>query len=133
MNKNSINRYWGGKILEWCINNLGESKYHDTSPSLIVYVKRTKDQCYKAKDTLGYFDEDINVIVVFAKKHKSFNLFIDTIIHEYIHYKQNIAGRYYKILKKSDYNNHPFEIEAREAATRYIKECRTYLRKNFLK
>lgn len=127
MNKTHINRYWGEKILEWCIDNLGESKYHDTSPNLVVYIKRTKDQHYKDKDTLGYFDEDINTIVVFAKKHKSFNSFIGTIIHEYTHYKQNIIGRYNKLLQKSDYISHPFEVEARENEEKYVKECRDYL------
>ena len=69
MNITHINRYWGEKILEWCVNNLGESKYHETLPNLVVYVKRTKDQYYKDKDILGYFDEETNTIFVFAKKH----------------------------------------------------------------
>ena len=127
MNKTHINRYWGEKILEWCVNNLGESKYHETLPNLVVYAKRTKDQYYKDKDTLGYFDEEINTIVIFAKKHKSFNSFIGAIIHEYTHYKQNITGRYNKLLKKSSYETHPFEDEARENEDKYVKECRNYL------
>lgn len=127
MNKNHINRYWGEKILEWCVDNLGKSKYHETPPGLVVYIKRTKDQCYKDKSVLGYFDEDINTIVVFAKKHNSFNSFIGTIIHEYTHYKQNITGRYHKLLEQSSYETHPFEIEACENEKKYIKECRDYL------
>jgi Zn-dependent peptidase ImmA (M78 family) len=130
MNKNNINKYWGNKILEWCIDNLGESKYHDSPPNLTIYIKRTKDKYFKDnKHVLGYFDEDDNVIIVFAKNHKSFSSFIGTIIHEYTHYKQNIAGRYDKLLEKSNYDNHPFEIEAREAEKKYLKECNTYLKK----
>jgi hypothetical protein len=128
MNKSHINRYWGEKILKWCIDNLGESKYHDDYPRLMVYIKRTEDKYYSNnKYVLGYFDEDDNIIIIFAKKHKSFTSFIGTIIHEYTHYKQNIAGRYDKLLEKSDYNDHPFEVEARKNEEKYIKKCKVYL------
>jgi hypothetical protein len=131
MNRDNINRYYGNKILEWCIDTLGKSKYHVTYPNLIVYIKRTKDKCFENnKYILGYFDECENNIIIFAKNHKSFISFVGTIIHEYIHYKQNIAGMYYKLLNKSNYDEHPFEVEAREAENRYKKECLSYLKRN---
>ena len=120
MNVTHVNKFWGKKIVEWCIDNLGESKYQDTPPRIILYNRNNK--------IYGYYNEEKNIIVIYLKKHKSFKSFIGTIIHEYTHHLQNIEGKYYKILKKSGYKKHPFEIEAYNNELKYVRECKDYLK-----
>ena len=53
-----------------------------------------------------------------------------TIIHEWTHSKQNIIGKYNKLLKKFGYKNHPMEIEACETEKKWNRKALNYMKKN---
>lgn len=115
-----VNKFWGDKILKWCIDNMGSSKFQSFSPRIRYYKKGSL--------YYGYYNEDKNLIVIYLNVNKSFDLFVKTIIHEYTHYQQNITGKYRKILKKNDYNSHPYEIIASKNEEIFFKKCKKDLK-----
>ena len=87
MNTSDINLKNARIILDWCYQNLGGSKYRPYS-KLKVSISRSIN-------CRGLYEEDSDssIIYVNPKRHRSFNEFIDTMIHEYIHFLQSL--RYY--------------------------------------
>lgn len=68
----------------------------------------------------GMFDCGTNTIVVNRFYASTIKLFIMTLLHEYTHYLQNMT-LYKSILKKVGYDNHPYEVEARNNEKHYTK------------
>ena len=116
------------KMMDFCINKWGMSRFHDSLPKLRVYSKPPKDE----PETFGYFNEDSNIIIVYIKPHKSMLDICDTIIHEYTHYLQDIIGMYgvYLYKYKRNYENHPYEVTAFNRGRRYRKQCLEYTLKS---
>ncbi len=68
----------------------------------------------------GMFDCGTNKIVVNRAYSHNVKLLVQTILHEYTHYLQNMT-QYSSILKKVGYDNHPFEIDARNSEKLYTE------------
>jgi hypothetical protein len=122
MNKNNINLNNAKKILSWCKKEYGKSKFYKKYPKLYLYRIPWEPKDY------GYFLIDFNEIILFKKPHNTFVEFIDTIIHEYIHYLQD-QTKYDKLLPKgkNNYKNHPFEKESYSIASRDKFKCKKEL------
>ena len=69
----------------------------------------------------GEYQPDTHTIIVFKNNCKNVNDLIETTLHEYTHTLQPVASKYFKMLKKYGYENHPMEIEAIENE-KYCKE-----------
>lgn len=68
----------------------------------------------------GWFETKTNKIVVNRYYASTIKLLMKTILHEYTHYLQNMS-LYKRILKKVGYDNHPYEIEARDNEKYYTE------------
>lgn len=114
-----INRKLALKVLNWCYDTLGKSRFNGPKPKLIVHNKMSKENLY------GYYTFNKNVINVYIPKSNVID-FIDTIIHEFWHYKQNVRKMYDKYVYKYGYDyddNHPCERSAIKKAKRLRKKC----------
>jgi len=117
MNTSDINLKNAKLILKWCYDNLGNSKYRSFSKLKISISRSIK--------TPGLYEEDgeCSVIYVNPDKHRSFNEFIDTIIHEYTHFLQGL--RYYdQIMEITGYDKHPMEHSSNLLAIVLKRKCR---------
>ncbi len=125
MNKHNINKSNAAKILTWCKRTYGKSQFKKTYPILKFHQKPFE------KDDYGEYISDDNIIYVYGETHNSFIDFINTIIHEYVHYLQDpiMYQRYFKKHKKS-YDSHPYEIKAQDISWKDQRQC---LRETFLK
>lgn len=117
MNVKDINKRSLEKILVWCKNQYGESKFKNID-TLDVYIDETMN-------SMGSYCPFHNTIFINPKRHRSFISAIDTMIHEYTHFKQDIREMYYKYLTDYTFNyeNHPYEITAKETAKRDKRIC----------
>ncbi|MFK5173332.1 hypothetical protein ACI3QN_12535, partial [Propionibacterium freudenreichii] len=77
MNTSDINLKNARIILKWCRENLGKSKYRSNS-KLSIGISRNIE--FK-----GIYEErgEFSKIYIHPDKHRSFNEFIYTVIHEY--------------------------------------------------
>lgn len=117
MNTSDINLKNAKLILKWCYDNLGKSKYRSFSKLKISISRSIK--------THGLYEEDgeLSVIYINPDKHRSFNEFIDTIIHEYTHFLQGL--RYYdQIMEITGYDKHPMEHSSNLLAVILKRKCR---------
>lgn len=105
------------QILDWCIENYGKSKFNKPVP---VIEFRKPD--YYTEGCMAFYDEIESVIFVDKLANDNLDELANSIIHEYIHYKQNM--KHYQILAMylPDHKN-PMEIEARKIAKRDTKKC----------
>ena len=92
-------------VMIYCVNNLGTHKY---KPLPKVSIVHNADANY-----YGMFHCGRNTIVINTSHSTTIKLFIQTLIHEYTHYLQNM-NEYKQIFKKVGYDKHPYEIESRE-------------------
>jgi hypothetical protein len=91
--------------INYCITTLG-TKSAKRVPTLSI-VKRGRSRKY------GQYDVNNNHIEIHYNICGTVQMVIQTIIHEYTHYMQNL--RHYQVLySKFGYDNHPQEIEARK-------------------
>jgi hypothetical protein len=119
LNKGHVN-----KVLYWCIQNYGRSKY---APYPHISYKKFKD--HEDQDLDGYYEPLENIIYINSdiKKLEELDYLVSTIIEEYTHYKQS-DSQYQKLAEKFDYDDHPFEIAAKKLAKKDTKKCISYLR-----
>jgi len=120
MNTSDINLKNARIILDWCYQNLGGPKYRPYS-KLKVSISRSIN-------CRGLYEEDSDssIIYVNPKRHRSFNEFIDTMIHEYIHFLQSL--RYYdQIMEITGYDKHPMEHTSNLVAYILKYKCRKEL------
>lgn len=113
--------------LAWCIDRYGASIHNDLSTLEIRF--RSKLEFY------GEYDAEDNVIYLNPIKHKTLIDLVNTVIHEYTHFKQNIDGMYTKYYVKygRTYENHPHEITAHRIADRDQREARLWVLRNLRK
>jgi len=78
----------------------------------------------------GQYDPSNNCIEIYPDECRTLGQYTSTLIHEYTHYLQPIASKYYKLLKEHGYDNHPFEIEARQNERTHNRRALNYLRQN---
>lgn len=117
MNTSDINLRNARAILKWCSQNLGKSKCRSNS-KLKISISRT----IKFK---GLYEEhgEASKIYVNPDRHRSFNEFIDTVIHEYTHFLQGL--KYYdQIMEITGYDKHPMEHSSNLVADILKKKCR---------
>lgn len=91
---------------------------------------------YKHKKNYGVFYSSNKTIKVFVNNHNKIDEFIDTILHEVVHFfqysadKRNFQTKYKLLLNQFTYVHHPMEIEARKIASQYVNPCFDYLIEN---
>jgi Zn-dependent peptidase ImmA (M78 family) len=71
---------------------------------------------------MAYYDDQEGVIFINKDDHKSLNVLVNTMIHEYTHYLQN-PHHYHVLSLYLPYTKHPLEIEADKVARRDTKKC----------
>lgn len=105
------------RIFEWCIKTYGKSKYNKELPTV-----QFRKGDYYTEEYMAYYDEIDAVVFINKDRNTSIKELTNSVIHEYIHYKQNM--KHYQILSLylSDEKN-PMEIEARKIAQRDTKKC----------
>ena len=109
-------------ILELCPHYMGyptPNRLNGVLPKLSVYNNENGNCC-------GYFDSFELTIRIYPKFIRSKLEHIRTIIHEYTHYIQmydssRLNSKYSKFNDSLGYENNPFEIEARENETKYMR------------
>lgn len=107
---------------QWCVENFGVNNRRRTEFTVSIRQQKSGSPCY------GQFDHMTNTITIFHNHCPNVRMVIRTLIHEYTHYMQPIAGSYYKLLDSYGYDNHPMEIEAREMELHY-NNCWKYIKK----
>ncbi len=116
MQDSRINRENGLKILDWCYEKLGKSRFNGPKPRLFFHKKSHPEKFW------GYYYFSSNNIHVFKPRMTYLLEFIETIIHEYWHYKQNL-----KIYKKYHFlygdDKNPYEIIAYKKGKQLKKKC----------
>lgn len=115
------------KIYEWCKNKYGRSKYNGRYPEVVF----RKGDYYDGQEW-GYYDESDKCIYINRSKHETLSDLVDTLIHEYTHYLQNMY-HYQIIAKYLENHEHPMEIEAESIAKRDGQDCLIYLEKLYIK
>lgn len=130
MGVNYITRDLALLVIDYCSKIIGMSEFQKELPRIILYDRKCK--CPINKNCYGYYKETENIIVLFKPQHKSLISFIDTIIHEYIHYTQDMT-KYDMLEMEYGYEKHPYEIEALKISNELKYRCKKYLSKlNFL-
>jgi hypothetical protein len=110
------------KIFEWCKKKYGRSKYNGRYPDVVF----RKGYHYDGEEW-GYYDEIDKCIYINRDKHETLEDLVDTMIHEYTHYLQNMY-HYQIIARYMDNEDHPFEIQAEQVSERDKEECLKYLK-----
>jgi hypothetical protein len=117
MNVSDINLKNGRLILQWCYDTLGKSDCRNYT-KLKVSISKT----IKCKGLYEEFGEH-STLYVNPERHRSFNEFIDTMIHEYIHFLQGL--KYYdQIMEITGYDMHPMEHSSNLLAEILKRKCR---------
>jgi hypothetical protein len=97
------------KTIGFCEVKFGVNKRKGYS-KVIVKTQSKNDDFLK----YGEYHPDTHTIIVFKNNCKNVSDLITTTLHEYTHTLQPVASKYYRMLKKYGYQNHPMEIEAVE-------------------
>lgn len=118
MNINNLNSKTAKIALEFCIKTFGVKSGLDI-PKIIIHRIPNKN--------MGEYDSTTNIIHIYKNSHKSFLEVMDTIIHEYTHYLQNM--RAYDIFAKTGtpYKDNPYELEAFRMGSMFKKHCKKYV------
>jgi hypothetical protein len=92
------------KLLDWCVDKYGMSKYHDDIP----WLDFNQDDL----GIMGEYQADSNTVIIYPDYIKSYDDLVETIIHEFQHYLQSPMWfeRYYNM--GHSYDTHPYEIYA---------------------
>jgi len=121
MNISDVNKKNLKLILKYCKLTFGKSLFKRKLPKVVLSNKRNVDR------TMAYYYYEKNIIVIYKNEHKSMIQIICSVIHEYIHYLQDIR-RYGNLLTKYGYNNHPYEIEAQKISNNHKYKCKKFLK-----
>ena len=115
------------KVIDWCIDEFGLSKHYEHYP----YIEIDIDE--EDYSLMGEFIGDNNEIIIYLNAINNIDDFINTIIHEYIHYTQSPSWytRYLNNLTLNEVikNKHPYEIQAEQIATDNYIKCRNNILK----
>jgi len=119
MNIGDVNKKTLLKILDWCKEKYGPSKFNSMNTLKLRVNNRIKGEC-------GNYTPVNNTIYVNITAHDSLIEVIDTVIHEYVHFRQDIKNKYHKLYMETySYNvdNHPYEKTAYGVALNDRREC----------
>ena len=97
-------------VLLYCVGKMGTHKYKPV-PKVSI-INNADDKFY------GVFECGKNTIVINRAYCSNVKLFIQTLLHEYTHYLQNMTT-YIQLYKKVGYEKHPYEIESRNSEKLY--------------
>lgn len=105
------------QIFQWCVDTYGKSKFNKQIPTV-----EFKKSDYYTEDCMAFYDEIESTIFINKDQNDSLDELVNSMIHEYTHYKQNM--KHYQILSLylTDSKN-PMEIEADKIAKRDTKKC----------
>jgi hypothetical protein len=115
----AVDRRTAELALDWCRAKWGKSRYVKGLPRLRL-LKRSRQELY------GWYNERINLITLRLDWHESPLDLVETVIHEYTHYGQDIAGRYDRLAeeyKALPYDHHPLEKQAYKRQARWGARC----------
>lgn len=117
-----INRRNGILVYNWCKAYFGRNTKLGNYPKIIFHTKKL-DKTYNK--SLGEFNPWTNTIKIYLgafeiEKERRFLTFINTIIHEFAHYHQDIKTTYGKY---TNYSSNPLEIEANQIGKMLQYEC----------
>lgn len=101
------------ETIRWCETNLGTKSYG------VNYCVRTLGEKYVP--AYGWYDGRRRTISIFRNHSPNVKMVVQTVLHEYTHYLQNLRW-YQNVLSKVGYDNHPQELEARGMEKLY-SEC----------
>jgi hypothetical protein len=118
-----LTRFHCLRILEWCEQKYGRSRYNRGHLTL-----EFKKPTYINEGLLGEYDSIENLIWINSVDHESLEDLCQTIIEEYTHYL-NSDKEYQRLYEKHDYENHPHEIYSKAIAESDYKECLSDLAK----
>lgn len=125
MDLSKVDRKMLDMVVDFCVLKLGYSKFCPRFPRIILYRNILSPQ---KKSRMGYYDPFSNTLVIYRSAHKNLTEFIDTIIHEYVHYLQDHEE--YEVLSKSHgYKDHPHEIEAVSVAKKLTPRAKLWIKK----
>ena len=105
------------QILDWCQQTYGKSKFNKDFP-VIEYRKPD----YYTEEIMAFYDEIESTIFINKDKNDNLEELINSVIHEYVHYKQNMKHYQILALYLPD-NKNPMEIEANKIAKKDTKKC----------
>lgn len=96
------------KCKKYCVYNLGVNNTKKYKLSVVIEDNPFEEMYY------GLYCPYDNQISLYKDNLKTLGDFTRTYIHEYTHSLQPCSTKYAKMLDEYGYDNHPFEIEARE-------------------
>lgn len=105
--------------LKWCKNKFGVNSSKKIRIKIELRLKIKKDGNFIV---FGHYYSDINTIYIYNLRNVSTNDLVSTVIHEYTHYLQSDT-KYLEYLETYDYDNHPYECEARKNEKDYTEMC----------
>jgi hypothetical protein len=110
--------------LAWCNTYFGK-RAHEYA----IDVKHIRPRAYSPDAfTLGYYDEDENLIYINTKQADHIREYLRTLLHEYTHSRQPIKRLYARTDTRFGYARNPLEVAAR-AMERYWRDVlRDYLK-----
>ena len=115
----AIDRRTAELALLWCRLKWGKSRYVKGWP-------RLRCQAWSSKDLYGWYNEQLNLITLHMDWHESPLDLVETVIHEYTHYRQDIAGKYGRLAAEYanlPYEAHPLEKQAYARQARWGAQC----------
>jgi len=122
MGKSSLGRKDITLMVKWCKIKFGESEFIDEELKIRIRKGKDKYGVYQ-----GIYDGPINTMII--NPRGSLINICDTVIHEYIHYLQDMWV-YNELLEEYGYEDHPQEIEAETIAEKYKWDLRRYFKEN---
>ena len=98
------------ETIRWCETNLGTKRYG------VKFCVRTLGNKYTP--AYGMYDGQKRTIYVFRNYAPTVKMVVQSVLHEYTHYLQNLRW-YNNVLSKVGYEEHPQEVEARGMESLY--------------
>lgn len=112
--------------ISYCYIHMGRNKRRGDCEVLITDQSPTHEMRY------GEYHPDCHVMLLFKNNITNVRCLIETTLHEYTHTLQPCKTNYSKLFHKYGYDNHPYEIEARNNEN-LINEVWPKIRKELLK
>jgi hypothetical protein len=112
-----ITRFHCVKILEWCEEEFGASKYNKG----VLTLEFKKPTAY-TEGLLGEYNSIENMIYVNSKDHENLEDLCKTILEEYYHYLES-DDEYQKLYESYDYEDHPHEVAAKKFSVMNWRSC----------
>ena len=113
--------------ISYCQVHLGRNKRRGDCGVLVM------DQSPNAKERkYGEYCPNNHVVKLFKNVITNVRCLIETTIHEYTHTLQPVKTNYARLYEEHGYNNHPYEIEARNNEV-LINEVWPEIRKKIIK